>query len=603
MGKRIFTLLLAIIMSLTVFQNMEGSIVKAASTDWMADAGYGLFIHWNINSVNADGSKISYNDAVNNFDVEAFANQVDTTGAKFVIFTIAHSGYYFAFPSETLDSLVPGRTSTRDLYSDMYDALSEKGIKMMFYYENTGSDDPEFAEATRWATDNDYYVQKQHELITEIGNRYGTKLAGWWFDVCFYDLEYYHGYYPYERFDFNVYDQVARAGNPDRNVSFNFDGGKNRAWSFVGEGGDFQAGETPVLTRYPTGQYSGVGNRQWFACAAMDNYPWVHNKAGVPTPKYSDSEVISYLKGVMAYQGAFAYNCSVYQTSAGISEPVLTQLANVKSSIRYGGTLTNDNDADIVYSGNWSEVSDSIVSNYQSGFHTTADNNASIEYTFEGTGISYITQKNSQLGEVDIYIDGQLDQTVDCYNEKTLPQQYVYTKSGLSNGSHTIKLVKKSGSNMQLDAFGVVGNSIESGSRYKLVNVNSGKVLDVNAATKADGGKVIQWPYQGGKNQQWELKKTNSGTYNIMNVNSGKYLALDKSSTSDGAAVIQQSADASKNQEWKITDLGNDSFLIASANSNKALDVTSSSTEDGAKVIQWKYGGGKNQQWLLVKIN
>jgi hypothetical protein len=46
---------------------------------------------------------------------------------------------------------------------------------------------------------------------------------------------------------------------------------------------------------------------------------------------------------------------------------------------------------------------------------------------------------------------------------------------------------------------------------YKLVNRNSGKVLDVNGKSTADGGDVIQWSDNGGTNQQWQLVQVSDG--------------------------------------------------------------------------------------------
>ena len=40
---------------------------------------------------------------------------------------------------------------------------------------------------------------------------------------------------------------------------------------------------------------------------------------------------------------------------------------------------------------------------------------------------------------------------------------------------------------------------------YKLVNVNSGKDLDVTGASTADSAPVIQYTDHGGTNQQWTI--------------------------------------------------------------------------------------------------
>lgn len=40
---------------------------------------------------------------------------------------------------------------------------------------------------------------------------------------------------------------------------------------------------------------------------------------------------------------------------------------------------------------------------------------------------------------------------------------------------------------------------------YRLVDRRSGKVLDVDGASTADGATVIQWPATGGTNQEWQV--------------------------------------------------------------------------------------------------
>jgi hypothetical protein len=52
-------------------------------------------------------------------------------------------------------------------------------------------------------------------------------------------------------------------------------------------------------------------------------------------------------------------------------------------------------------------------------------------------------KKHAWAGNADIYIDGVLDATIDCYASGFQYQQLVYTKSGLAPGSHTIKIVVK----------------------------------------------------------------------------------------------------------------------------------------------------------------
>lgn len=306
-------------------------------TDWFKDAGYGLFCSWGSKSVNADGSKKDYYTAVNEFDVNAFANQVEEAGAKFVIFTIIHERHELAFPSAVMDSICPGHTSTqRDLYADMYTALHAKGIRMMFYWNmHATKEEPDWHDGSKWATDKAWFVQKHYELAEEIGNRYGDKLAGWWLDHC-YDND---PRLPADvrnwgaKFDFAKYAAKLRSGNTNRIVTFNF------RWKFWGcDWGkgimDFQAGEDGLENNWiPASRFAGEGGTQWFACDATDDPNWMHVKPGVIKPRYATDRVISYIRNVISNQGVYAYNCALYNNGK-IAEDTMVQLRAVKKAIR-----------------------------------------------------------------------------------------------------------------------------------------------------------------------------------------------------------------------------------------------------------------------------
>jgi hypothetical protein len=138
---------------------------------------------------------------------------------------------------------------------------------------------------------------------------------------------------------------------------------------------------------------------------------------------------------------------------------------------------------------------------------------------------------------------------------------------------------------------------------YKLVNRNSGKVLDVTSSSTADGAKITQWTDNGGTNQQWNIVSTSTGYYKLINRNSGKVVDVTSSSTADGASVIQWGDNSGTNQQWSLTSTGGGLYYkLVNRNSGKVLDVTSSSTADGASMVQWTDNGGNNQQWRLVKV-
>jgi hypothetical protein len=115
-------------------------------------------------------------------------------------------------------------------------------------------------------------------------------------------------------------------------------------------------------------------------------------------------------------------------------------------------TEINDTDAGIVYTGTWSYGANRTHGEYQADVHFTAANGDSVSYTFNGTGISYVTETYTDEGNVSFYIDGVLKQTVSCVSSTRVAQVAVFTASGLSSGTHTLKAVKVDGTYMLLDA-------------------------------------------------------------------------------------------------------------------------------------------------------
>ncbi|MEU6227324.1 RICIN domain-containing protein [Streptomyces sp. NPDC047042] len=144
---------------------------------------------------------------------------------------------------------------------------------------------------------------------------------------------------------------------------------------------------------------------------------------------------------------------------------------------------------------------------------------------------------------------------------------------------------------------------VDSAAHYELVSVRSGKVLDVNGFSTADGTRIQQWTDQHTANQQWKLKPTGDGYYELVNRNSGKVLGTAGDSTARGAAAEQQTDSSSTAQEWKISEVsGSDAVTLTSRRSGQVLDVSRGSTADGAAVIQFPGRGTTNQQWKLVKV-
>ncbi|WNS46720.1 X2-like carbohydrate binding domain-containing protein [Paenibacillus sp. MMS20-IR301] len=138
----------------------------------------------------------------------------------------------------------------------------------------------------------------------------------------------------------------------------------------------------------------------------------------------------------------------LFSFDGGSSEKFTVQITG-SSTVRY--ELVNNDDAAITYNGSWSRSTGRGMGDYKDDVQYTEMNGDSFEYDFSGTGISLYTETDSSQGDMDIYIDGEFKETVSAYHNGRQAQQNLFSVSGLPEGIHTLKAVKKSGSFMLLD--------------------------------------------------------------------------------------------------------------------------------------------------------
>lgn len=83
------------------------------------------------------------------------------------------------------------------------------------------------------------------------------------------------------------------------------------------------------------------------------------------------------------------------------------------------------------------------------------------------------------------------------------------------------------------------------------------KCIEIDGASTANGAGLIQNNYTGATNQQWSFVDLGNGYFQIINVNSGKALDVPGASTSDGTQIIQYTPNASAyNQQWSFISRG-----------------------------------------------
>jgi regulation of enolase protein 1 (concanavalin A-like superfamily) len=175
-----------------------------------------------------------------------------------------------------------------------------------------------------------------------------------------------------------------------------------------------------------------------------------------------------------------------------------------------------------------------------------------------------------------------------------------YLDTNVTNGTtynYKIRAINSAGSSP--DSVVVTAFAGASNGTYKIINRYSGKCLDVDGASIADGANIHQWTYVAANNQKWTLTHLGGGQYTITAVHSGKGLDVDGVSTADGANIQQWGYAGNNNQKWKIEAAGGGFYKLIAVHSNKAADLNGPSTANGANVHQWSLGSQTSQQWTL----
>jgi hypothetical protein len=73
-------------------------------------------------------------------------------------------------------------------------------------------------------------------------------------------------------------------------------------------------------------------------------------------------------------------------------------------------------------------------------------------------------------------------------------------------------------------------------------------------------------------------------------------------STADAAGIIQWPANGGPNQDWHVDAVAGAYYQLTARHSGKVLDISGVSQDDGARAIQWPANGGLNQQWTLKPV-
>lgn len=207
-----------------------------SSHRWMVEGKYGLFTHFSPLTYPFHGTEMAFKRwqwGVESFDVRAYADAVEETGAKWVLFTTSHGLMYWPGPNRTIDQRLPGRTSKRDLIMDLADELGRRGVRLCLYLHFAATDAPWRKAAGFDDESNARMADTFAGLLEETSRRYGKKLWGFpYIDDGFFRA--YQHDPPWER-----WARAIKAGNREALAGFSPNRGPN-----VSPFNDLQVGDS-----------------------------------------------------------------------------------------------------------------------------------------------------------------------------------------------------------------------------------------------------------------------------------------------------------------------------------------------------------------------
>lgn len=236
-------------------------------------------------------------------------------------------------------------------------------------------------------------------------------------------------------------------------------------------------------------------------------------------------------------------------------------------------------------------------------------------------GNYYINVRSKVASSVDIPGGSAADSTaIQLYSgNSSKAQQFTFTRQ--SDGSYEIVNVN-SGKALDVRNGVAENNAIvqqysqnnsraqrwfirDSGAGYYLQSALGNWVLDLSGGNTANGAAIRLYTPNGTASQLFVVSSSDvniaTGVSMIITSAANKKLVTDVTgaSTANGARVQLYSSNNTNAQKYRFESIGNGTYKIINANSGKVLDVSSGSTANGAALQQYTSNNTVAQQWTV----
>ena len=277
--------------------------------------------------------------------------------------------------------------------------------------------------------------------------------------------------------------------------------------------------------------------------------------------------------------------------------------SKVASSVDIPGGSAADSTAIQLYSGNGSKAQQFTFTRQSDGSYEivnvnsgkaldvrngVAENNAIVQQ---------YSRNNSQAQRWFIRDSG-----AGYYLQSALGNWVLDLSGGNTANGAAIRLYTPNGTASQLFVVSSSDVSITTGVSMIITSVANKKlVTDVTSASTANGARVQLYSSNNTNAQKYRFESIGNGTYKIVNINSGKMLDVAGGSTANGAALQQYTSNNTVAQQWTVWNYGSGKVALVSVNANKAVDIPNGNAVQQAQLQLYSPNGTVAQQWLVAK--
>ncbi len=317
----------------------------AHRTDWMS-GHWGMMVHWIApGPAQEKGAyRADLDEAVSRFNLARFLDQIEESGASWLIFTIGQNSSRYCSPNSVLDRLCgPGHASQRDLILELATQLKRLQKRFIGYLPAEVKAPEDLHKGFAWNPADQLEFEKRYTaFIAEYSKRLGKLLSGWWFDGCYTWPDFHN-----DKRHWPLWSEAAKAGNPDALVAYN-DGslccGITKPLTPLQ---DYLAGEIELLRDgklrlgrdgdsplyVPDACYLPGTECLWHGLVPIDCF-WGHGTAGpMEPPKYTDECLQGFVRNCTKVGGAVTLNVGIYQ-EGHLADATVAQLKRLGAALK-----------------------------------------------------------------------------------------------------------------------------------------------------------------------------------------------------------------------------------------------------------------------------